>query len=815
MYAAPILVVLLAGAFAMAAQPSVSVTAVRQLPAQRGNQHYVTHRAPLKPDPLVKLPIGAIHPHGWLRHQLEAMRHGMVGHLPEISKWCNPKTSSWLTPDGSGENGWEEFPYWFKGYCDLGFVLEDRALIAKTKQWVDRILASQRSDGYFGPQANRDKNDLWPNMIVLNVLQSYYEATNDERVLGFLTRYFHWQGTIPDEQLLPGSWQKLRGGDNLESILWLYNRTGDKTLLDVAHKVHRSTARWDQEVESWHGVNICQGYREPATYWVLSHDEKDLAASERNYQEVMGKYGQVPGGMFGADENARQGYHGPRQAAETCSMVEFMHSFQLLMRFTGDPVHADRCEDVAFNSLPAAAMPDYRGLHYLTAPNMVQLDRENKAPGIQNGGCMLAFSPHRYRCCQHNVAMGWPYFAEHLWLATQDNGLAAMLYAPCEVTARVANGKEIRLVQRTDYPFGESVHITVETDSAVWFPLYLRVPDWAQGVVVRFANGNETRIEPGARFVRVEREWIGGERLTVTFGTRIELRHWPTNNSTTSVRRGPLWYSLKIAERWERAGGTDEWPAFEVFPDSPWNYGLVLTDDRPQDAFTVKRRSGPLAPQPFTVAGAPIEIRAKAKRIPEWKLDFFGLIDEVQPGPAHTTAPIEDVTLIPMGCARLRVSAFPRASDERSAKRWRPPPKLMHKASYYCDDIKALSDGKLPQNSGDHAIPRFTWWPKRGSTEWVTYQFEAPREVSWCEVYWFDDTGFGHCRVPQRWILYYHDDGAWWEVPVADTFGVQADQFNRVQFEPVKTTQLKIEVQLKDQMSGGILEWRVGGAEDA
>src|SRR5205085_5267467 len=144
------------------------------------------------------------------------------------------------------------------------------------------------------------------------------------RVLEFMTRYFRWQASLPKEQLLPASWQKIRGGDNLESVLWLYNRAGEPRLLDLARALHEQTAPWKDKVASWHGVNICQGFREPAEWWQVSKEKKDFDAAESNYREVMGLYGQVPGGMLGADENCRPGYGDQRQAAETCAMVEFM-----------------------------------------------------------------------------------------------------------------------------------------------------------------------------------------------------------------------------------------------------------------------------------------------------------------------------------------------------------------------------------------------------------------------------------------------------------------------------------------------------------
>ena len=175
----------------------------------------------------------------------------------------------------------------------------------------------------------------------------------------------------------------------------------------------------------------------------------------------MGQYGQVPGGMFGADENARPGYTGPRQGAETCSMAEFLLSDEMLVSISGDPVWADRAEDVAFNSLPASMTPDLKGLHYLTAPNQVQLDRKNKAPMIENDGDMFSYNPYQYRCCQHNAAHAWPYFAEHLWMATANDGLAAVLYSPSKVKAKVAGGAEVEITETTEYPFNGKITFTI------------------------------------------------------------------------------------------------------------------------------------------------------------------------------------------------------------------------------------------------------------------------------------------------------------------------------------------------------------------
>jgi hypothetical protein len=640
---------------ARAAAPAKVVT----MPAaSRSNDFYIGNRPPLLPSPLIELPVGSVRAAGWLRGQMELMADGFSGRLTEISQWCRFDGSAWASPQGEGQFGWEELPYWLRGFTALAYSLDDQRLVAEAKRWLEAIIASQQADGYFGPRANKETPDLWPNMLALYALRAYYDVTRDRRVITLMTKYFRWQMALPLERFLPGSWQKWRGGDNLDSIYWLYNRTGAEWLLDLARVNHERTADWAGGIPTWHGVNLSQGFREPAEYYQQTRDARYLAAAVRNYDRVMGEYGQVPGGMFGADENCREGYRDPRQAAETCSMAEFMHSFEMLLRITGDPVWADRCEEVAFNSLPASQTPDYRGLHYLTAPNMVQLDQENHSPGVQNGGCMLAYNPHDYRCCQHNIAFGWPYLARSLWMATPGNGLAAALYAPCQVTAQVGDGARVRIREETDYPFGEVVEFRMSAPKPARFPLSLRIPAWCAWARIK-VNGKAMQVAAASSsWAKVQRTWRDGDVVRLELPMAVRVKLWDKNQGAASVSRGPLTYSLKIGQKWARFGGTDEWPAFEVFPTTPWNYGLVLDARRPAKSFAVTKKAGPLASQPFDIAAAPIELTVKARRIPAWGLDN-GLCATLPPSPVNSHEPVETVTLIPMGCARLRISAFP------------------------------------------------------------------------------------------------------------------------------------------------------------
>src|SRR5262249_36851526 len=264
--------------------------------------------------------------------------------------------------------------------------------------WIEGALASQRPNGDFGPDEKfRDDGtrDYWANMIMMFCLESYYEHTGDARVLNLMTKYFKYQLTVPDDQLLTHYWQRMRGGDNLYSIYWLYNRTGDPELLKVAEKIHRRTANWKMknDLPNWHNVNIAECFREPAQFYLQSHDPTERQAAYDNFHEVRRRFGQVPGGMFGGDENCRAGFDDPRQGIETCGMVEQMLSDEMLLQITGDTFWADHCEEVAFNSYPAAVMPDFKSLRYLTSPNIVQSDSKNHSPGIDNSGPFLMMNP--------------------------------------------------------------------------------------------------------------------------------------------------------------------------------------------------------------------------------------------------------------------------------------------------------------------------------------------------------------------------------------------------------------------------------------
>jgi len=667
-------------------QKTLHASVVARPSTVTSNSFYFGNKEPLQPLYLIKLPVGVIKPEGWILKYLQLQRDGLTGHLGEISGWLDKNNNAWFSGNGKGDHGWEEVPYWLKGYGDLGYILKDEKIIAETKLWLGKVFQSQQPNGYFGPSVIDDKHkdnvnaipDLWPNMIMLWCMQSYYEYSNDARVIPFMTKYFKWQVTVPDSLMLKLYWENSRGGDNLYSIYWLYDHTGEKWLLDLANKIHRNTANWSQKnnLPNWHNVNIAQCFREPATYFMQAKDTSYLNATYNDFYLIRNIYGQVPGGMFGADEDARKGFTDPRQAVETCGMVEQMSSDEILTGITGDPLWADNCENVAFNTYPAAVMPDFKGLRYLTAPNMVVSDSKNHSPGIENAGPFLMMNPFSSRCCQHNHSQGWPYYEEHLWMATPDNGLAAILYNSSEVTAKVGDrsGHTVRLRQITNYPFDEHIKIEVNAASPVKFPLYLRIPGWCDNATVSI-NGKEVNIHATAdSYMRLENIWKQGDVIELMLPMGVSIKQWTQNKNSVSVNYGPLTFSLKIDEsyklmdskqsaigdsKWQANADQTKWPAYEIYPASMWNYGLALNGKPAADQFTIIKKQWPQNNFPFTETDVPILIKAKGKLISSWTLDKYGLCETLPQSPVPVDTKEETIDLIPMGAARLRISAFP------------------------------------------------------------------------------------------------------------------------------------------------------------
>jgi len=787
---------------------------------------YTPNRTPLQPSAFMKLPLGSVTPRGWLRHQLALDAGGITGRFEEISKFLKFDDTGWVTPE---KRGWEEPPYWLRGYVSLAYTLKDENLIANAKRWIEAILATRKPDGYFGPEnlrsVEKGKAESFSHQCMVYPMRSYYEATGDRRALDAMIGFYRWLDRQPELYFKSG-WGASRWSEHLYGVYWVYNETGESWLLDLAKKIHERTANWTTAIPTAHNVNFSQGVREPGEYWLQAKDKSLLDAVELHYSAMMSTHGQFPGGGFAGDEGRRPGYVDPRQGFETCGYIELMLTDEIMTRIAADPVWSDRCEEIAFNSLPAALTPDHRALHYITSANSVQLDSTGKNLGQFGNGpfAMQAFapSPHNYRCCPHNYGMAWPYFTESLWLATWDGGLCASLYSPSEVRAKVGDGTKVAIAEETDYPFSDTIAFSVETPKPVRFPLWLRVPRWCNGASVT-VNGEPVPVQPSPScYIVVTREWRDSDKLVLRLPMRPGVRTWAQNRNSVSVDYGPLTFALDIKEKPVNFDPekNPQWPGTELFAASPWNYGLELDPRDPAKSFEICRKPGPLAANPFTKEGAPISLRAKARKIPGWQADEEGVVGPLQQSPALTKEPFEPVTLVPMGAARLRIASFPTVTTGSEGHEWQAPPRAIAKVTASFTESpwgpQALFYGIEPANSHDQTVPRFTWWNRSGTREWIRYKFPKPATVSAVAVYWYDDqgakdwfAGSGAFATPKSWSLEYNDGNTWKPVTPAGDYGTALDRYNRVEFKPIVTTMLRLVVQMQRGRCAGIYAWKV------
>ncbi len=283
-------------------------------------------------------------------------------------------------------------------------------------------------------------------------------------------------------------------------------------------------------------------------------------------------------------------------------------------------------------------------------------------------------NPFSSRCCQHNHSAGWVYYLENTWMATADNGLAAQLYTAGEVTAKVGNGSEVKISEDTQYPFNDKVSFIVNTPHIVTFPLYLRVPGWCKDASVT-VNGRAISVKAKSDgYIVLINKWKNGDRVALHLPMNIGLKEWQENKNSVSVNYGPLTFSLKIAENyvkqdsryntqgdagWQKTADPAKWPAYDIYAASAWNYGLLVDEKHPERSFAIIKRPWPKDNNPFTNTNAPIVLTATGKQLPEWTIDATGLCGVLPQSPVKSNEKVSSITLVPMGGARLRISAFP------------------------------------------------------------------------------------------------------------------------------------------------------------
>jgi hypothetical protein len=621
---------------------------------------YIRNRTPLAATPFTPLPIGAVRAEGWLLHQLQLQKEGLTGHAESLYSSAGDlgAGSDWL--GGTGDS-WERAPYYAKGLVALAYVLNDEELKAKAKKWIDWSLNNQRSSGYFGPAGN---SDWWARMPMLYAIRDYYEATNDARVIPFFTKYFQYQNNNIDRQPL-SSWGKSRAGDNIEIVFWLYNRTGDAFLLELADKLHSQAYAWTDiftnnlfnrfgtDFQPKHNVNIPQAMKMPAIYYQKSQAQPDREAYIRGRFHLLCDHGQPHGMQSGNEMLAGKS---SLTGLELCSVVEQLQSSETAPMILGDASIGDQLEKVAFNALPGALTNDIKGLQYYQQANQI-ISKHGYyafAQAYDNGNMPGPYSG--YGCCRFDFHMGWPYFVKTMWAATDDNGLAAMAYGPSTVTALVEDGVEVTVSESTSYPFGEAVELRLTAPKAVRFPLKLRIPAWCKAPQIKVNGAAQAAVEPGA-FYTINRTWSSNDVVSLDFPMPLQVNE--EVSGSVSIQRGPLVYSLKIGEEWSvRNDYGNGFREYEVFPTSAWNYALLIDKNNPEASIRVNKSAMP--ENPYIQSTTPVTLTVSARQLPSWTYSHNDRIATDPPfGPAEAAEATEQITLVPYGSGTLRATCLP------------------------------------------------------------------------------------------------------------------------------------------------------------
>lgn len=625
----------------------------------------------------IPLEIGEIKPTGWLKDWATDAANGITGHLDE---YVDVFKHGWkgygfkalgVNADGTG---WpiEQCSYWLDGGVKLGYILRDTTLMRKTSSRLNIVINGVLNGGesfiYWKPQSvATDWFNNWGHGLMGRALVSYYQATHNPKILEALQKVYQtFTIRAPQDttEYMP------RGATNIDAMTETYLMSGNKAILDeiIAYSkingIITEEKRWlDKRLiarDFNHGVTFYETLRVPAMMYPWTGDTKELYAS----QNVL-KWGEeqnlLPVGVCSSQEFLAG--IGSFRDIETCNVPTSMWSFLWMMRLTGQSNWGDKIEKVFFNAGPAPISRDFKTMCYFQSLNRFSNKLPAEIPGpkddfkFTNQGCEVL-------CCVGNSSNIIPDYISSMWMATMDNGLAATLYGPCNVTKQIRSEK-VTINCITSYPFNDKINMSFSMRQAVRMPIYLRIPEWCNHPSIK-VNGKDMAVKAEKGFMKIVRTWKSNDRIQLYFpmtvmvqkgretpfprqtdyfvkaGYKENVSDSTIHNPYECVSYGPLLFSLPIP---------DLNPNQEA-ANAKFNYALDVDSQNLSKQITVIRKSmtGKWAWQ----LDAPIQLKVKAKQF-DWNPT------QLQPLPE---APILDgdettIDLVPYGCAKFRVTMFP------------------------------------------------------------------------------------------------------------------------------------------------------------
>jgi hypothetical protein len=592
-------------------------------------------------------------PMGWMREMLTrqvnglATHHAVSGYPYDTCLWAGRIESR---PHGEQWWPYEQTGYLLDGLERLGLVMDDADLLAEARANMRYVLANVAADGSLGPAHIGATN--WPHAVFFRSLLAEYGATGDAAIAAAMVR--HYKGR-PSEY-----GRGFRDCANVEEMVRLYDDTGDAEMLALAKrtyanfdKTHTATdlahLSGDKPCEE-HAVTFNETAKQPAILFLATGEQAMLDASLNAYRKV-DRDDMMASGLHSAEEKLRG--NDPALYHETCNVSDYAWSVGYLLMATGDASWADRIEKTTFNAGLGSIAKDFKAHQYFSSPNQV-VARHGLVSNYNVN--RVAYRPgHDTECCSGNVHRFLPNYVLRQWMRTAQGGIVVALYGASVHKTRV-HGVPVTIEQKTEYPFSETVTLTIRCTRPVAFPLHVRIPGWTEHAEIT-VNGRRWHgpCEP-ASFEKIERTFANGDTVRMSFPMPVRLRMWGT--AAASIERGPLVYSLKIDEAATPVFGektTPEFPAWDILPASPWNYGLAGKEsDIAAEVQVVERK---VAGFPWDAGNSPIELRVPARQISAWKLPEKTI-------PSLPEEPVGDgllemVTLVPYGATRIRLTVFP------------------------------------------------------------------------------------------------------------------------------------------------------------